>query len=364
MSDYVKLSLFLSMSCSSLSGSFYSYQDLLTQCDMQQVVALREANDVLELEKAVFQPLVGGLTRARLYSFELAKQKYVLRFLALGPSQPLPMRQNEILAHQIGAELNLAPPCLFSDQQAALMIIPFIEGQAFSLAKGANHSHLIQLGTMLQRLHRFEGSYPTRYSFLQRLNKHYQKGLQAGIAYPTGFTQNMQHILSQPSLRPPVPSHGDLNPSNILVDKENIYLIDWTNATKDDPFADLSYFCLLANLTEGEERSFLQAYFGREPSPEEWDILTSEKAKVYLLTATIWLRFSEDAVEQERPLPLRIASLDAELHSATLKTAQDYLQEGIVIDLNHAPKAAIRSYALSFYKAFLDAHSNKTACHK
>lgn len=40
-------------------------------------------------------------------------------------------------------------------------------------------------------------------------------------------------------------------------------------------------------------------------------------------------------------------------YSSSLKSVQDYLREGIVVDLNTAPKSAVKSYALSFYKAYL-----------
>lgn len=355
MLNYLKCLLFIVLSYASLEGTNYSYSDLLKGCEPEQIEALQEASTVLGLnENTQFQSLEGGLTRAKIYTFEIEGKKFVLRFLALIPSHSKEMRQNEIRALNIGDKLKIAPRCVFSDQNAVLVVMPFIQGH--SLRHPKNHQ-LLQLGKMLRTLHDYSDSYPTRYSLKDRIELHYQKGIKSGIAYPTGFDQEIQKILSKPCLRPLVPSHGDLNPSNILVDDSNnsISIIDWTTATWEDPFADLSYFCLLSNLSSAQEKVFLEAYFGRTPSEKECEILREEKAKVCLLTATIWLRFSETLEERTLSLQSRIAALDAELYSPSLKSIQDYLGKGIVVDLNTAPKSAVKSYALSFFKAYLEA---------
>jgi Ser/Thr protein kinase RdoA (MazF antagonist) len=351
------LSLLLFFFFTPLKGESCSYSELLSRCQQEQVHALQEANAFFQWnEETRFQSLEGGLTRAKIYSFEIEGKKYVLRFLALIPSHSEEMRQNEIQALQIAHQLEIAPSCVFSDSHAVLMVMPFINGNPLH---HPNTHQLVQLGNMLRSLHDYSGPYPTRYSLKDRIELHYRKGVNSGVAYPTGFDQDIQKVLGQPRSRPLVPSHGDLNPSNILVDSScnHISIIDWTTATWEDPFADLSYFCLLANLSPSQEKIFLEAYLGRAPSEQEYQILKEEKAKVCLLTATLWLRYSETLEEGTLPLASRISALDAELHSPTLPSVQDYLSKGIVIDLNTAPKPAVRSYALSFYKAYLEGHS-------
>lgn len=335
---------------SSLAGETYSYTNLLKECGPEQIQALQELSVFLGLnETTQFHSLAGGMTRAKLYTFEAEGKKLVLRFLALTPSQTKEMRQNEIHALKIGNKLGIAPGCIFSDQNAVLVVMPFIEGHA--LRQSEDHQ-LIQLGSMLKILHNYPGPYPTRYPLKDRIKLHYQKGIKSGIAYPTGFDQEVETVLNTLCLRTTVPTHGDLNLSNILVNDSSIILIDWTTATWDDPFADLSYFCLLSDLTDDQEKIFLESYFEKKLENEH-QTLKEEKAKICLLTAVLWLRFSETEEEQSLPLALRIFALDNELHSPDLKSIQDYLREGIVVDLNTASKPAIKSYALSFYKAYL-----------
>lgn len=355
MFNYSKYLLLFTLFFTSLQSENCSYSDLLKASQPEQIKALHEVSSFLNWnEDTQFKSIEGGLTRARVFSFELQGKKYVLRFLALQPSHSKEMRQSEIQALKIGNKLGIAPECIFSDQEAVLMVMPFIQGHPLH---HPNDYQLSQLGKMLRTLHNYSDSYPIRYSLKDRIGLHYQKGIKFGIAYPTGFDQEVQNVLSKTSSRLLVPSHGDLNPSNILTDEscDGINIIDWTTATLEDPFFDLSFFCLLSNLSNPQEEIFLEAYFGRKPSEEECKILREEKAKVCLLTATIWLRFSETLEEVALPLESRIAALDAELNSPILKSIQDYLGEGIVVDLHSAPKSAVRSYALSFYRAYLEA---------
>lgn len=248
-----------------------------------------------------------------------------------------------------------------SDENTVLMIMPFIEGHPINRP---NDHQLTQLAKSVRTLHRYSGSYPTRYTFKNRLEQHYQKGTKSGIAYPTGFDQQVQAILKEPCSRSHVPCHGDLNPSNILVDdlSDTLSIVDWTTATMEDPLADLAYFCLLSNLSPAQETVFLEAYYARALSEKEYQTFKEEKAKVCLLTATLWLRYSETPEERNLPFESRISALDAELRSSSLKTVQDYLQEGTVVDLHTAPKPAVRSYGLSFYKAYLEAQISLPDC--
>src|ERR1700722_2689781 len=347
--------LFVVLSCASLQGANYSYSDLLKESQPEQIKALQEARSSLNWNEDIqFQSLEGGLTRAKVYSFELEEKKYVLRFLALTPSHSKEMRENEIAALKIGNKLGVAPECVFSDRDAVLIVMPFIQGRP--LHHPDDHQ-LSQLGTMVRKLHDYSDSYPTRNFLKDRINLHYQKGIKSGSAYPTGFDQEVQNVSSKSSSRPLVPSHGDLNPSNILMNDSSgdITIIDWTTATLEDPFFDLSFFSLLSNLSSLQEKVFLEAYLGRKPSEKECEILKEGKAKVCLLTAAIWLRFSETPEEMALPLESRIAALDAELSSPALKSIHDYLGKGAVVDLNTAPKSEVKSYALSFYKAYLEA---------
>src|ERR1700733_4493140 len=121
MFNHLRYLFFVALYFASLQAENYSYSDLLKRCGAEQARALQEASSFLGLnEETQFQTLEGGLTLAKLYSFEVEGKKYVLRFLALRPSLSQEMRQNEIHALKIGNKLGVAPCCVFSDHNAVL----------------------------------------------------------------------------------------------------------------------------------------------------------------------------------------------------------------------------------------------------
>jgi len=357
MPFFLKYFLSIFLTCASLFGKTYSYIELLDHCEDEQIEALQEAKAALDFDTDIqFQPLEGGLTRAKLYTFEHDGKNYVLRLFALGANQPIEKRQNEITASKIAHKLDIAPAYLFSDSDSILMIMSFVEGLPLI---SPDSNQLKRLGKMLKSLHSYSGDYPNNPTFKNRLQRHFQKGTKAGIAYPTGFEQEIRAVTRKSSPRFLVPSHGDLHPSNILANENAIRIIDWTTATWDDPYNDLSYYSVLTHLSPNQEKTLLKAYFEKPQITQEYEILQQEKAKVYLLAAAIWFRFSETEEEIQMPLEPRVAALDQELYSPTLRLADDYLEKQEVVHLKTAPKPAIRSYALSFYKAYLDSRIAK-----
>jgi hypothetical protein len=64
------------------------------------------------------------------------------------------------------------------------------------------------------------------------------------------------------------------------------------------------------------------------------------------------LRYSDN--DLSIPYSERVAKLDAQLRSDSLKKASEYLKEGKVVDPRTASSEEMTSYALSFYKAYLE----------
>jgi thiamine kinase-like enzyme len=59
------------------------------------------------------------------------------------------------------------------------------------------------------------------------------------------------------------PCHNDLLPANFLDDGAQLWIVDWEYAAMGDIFFDLGNFAAHHQLTPGEERTLLGAYFGR-----------------------------------------------------------------------------------------------------
>ena len=60
--------------------------------------------------------------------------------------------------------------------------------------------------------------------------------------------------------------HHDLNPKNIIFEKNNIKIIDWEYAGTNDIFFDLATICLEFNLSNKEEKLLVDYYFPKKKS--------------------------------------------------------------------------------------------------
>lgn len=67
--------------------------------------------------------------------------------------------------------------------------------------------------------------------------------------------------------------HNDWVAGNICFGSKRDYLIDYEYAGDNDPFFDVMSFLTENDLTKAEKEEFILAYFGRKPSPEEYDRL-------------------------------------------------------------------------------------------
>lgn len=54
--------------------------------------------------------------------------------------------------------------------------------------------------------------------------------------------------------------HGDLSPNNIVITKEGVRIIDWTDARYDIPSADIIQFFYLSKLSPQQQKTFLSEY--------------------------------------------------------------------------------------------------------
>jgi thiamine kinase-like enzyme len=64
----------------------------------------------------------------------------------------------------------------------------------------------------------------------------------------------------------PVLTHHDLNPKNIIFNKNSIKIIDWEYAGVNDKFFDLASICVEFNLNKKEEELLLRFYFKNKKS--------------------------------------------------------------------------------------------------
>ncbi len=141
---------------------------------------------------------------------------------------------------------------------------------------------LMKLGKWLHMLHGLPCVCLPKPTFKERLLELYDRGVKGGMTYSVEVDRAIEEIRHEPRVRRLVPSHGALSPAAIRVQGERMSFVPGTDFTWDDPYVDLSYFCVTAHLSSAQEKVLLEGYFTRAPTEEEWETLQQEKEKVNL----------------------------------------------------------------------------------
>ena len=341
--------------CSILSAGSYRFSEFLG-LHPEVVKELREAvGKVEDGEKSLFKDLEGGMSSTKLYTFEVRNSTYVLRIF---PSKyPTQKRKTEVKAHRIASEMGIAPKLLFVDEEAKVLLMPFVDGHTLSFADLKRPRVLRNLGKVLQKFHSYSGSFDQNRTQLARVKKHYERALRKGVSFPTITAKVYEEYVKESELlekHEKVLCHGDLNPNNILVkDDGSVFIIDWTNATWEDPFAEIAYLTFLSGFTPRQTEAFLQAYLGRSPSVTELNQLNLYQKRVSFLTSIIWFDFSESPDALKVSMKERVEQLDRHLRSSCLMTGTDYIRSRQIISPTSGDHDAIKWTALGFLKTYI-----------
>ncbi|HLB59643.1 MAG: hypothetical protein A2621_04515 [Alphaproteobacteria bacterium RIFCSPHIGHO2_01_FULL_41_14] len=304
-----------------------------------------------------FFEILDGMSITKLYRFTHKNQSYVLRILA--PHYTAEKRRNEIEAHTLGAQLGIAPRLYYTDPNAFILIMAYVESRVLTLHDLKKKDILETLGKILSKLHGKSDFFPHRRSQRDRVMLHVQKARRYDIAFPSVYEdlyERYQAEANQQEKKDQALVHGDLNLSNILLTSEGkIFLIDWATASLDNQYVDLGNLTLWGGMGPVETESLMDAYFGRPPTKKELTALCWGQKGGAFYTATLWLQAAYGDVGRHPSLTMAEQRQDLDRWmEEPLREAWDYTRTGDVVSL----KAGERSledklkYGLSFLKAY------------
>lgn len=217
-----------------------------------------------------FTPLTNGLTNEN-WLLQGSQQKYVLRLNANNAHALHLNRHAEWHIHNCISEHGLCKAYVFRQQNDIYWIRPFMKGDTLkekieSNAEFLDNDLLEKIAGKFKFLH----SIPTSKSWPEinhqkRINHYWQQIFKASGISDTVHTKlnKLKESLSTcttysnytPSL-----CHMDGNTNNWIIDKNDIYLIDWEYAALANPLWDLAEFCLSCSLNKKQTQFFLQNY--------------------------------------------------------------------------------------------------------
>ena len=209
--------------------------------------------------------LRGGLSPALVYRAVLRGRPCLIRIETALDGFRDPVRHHACLA--IAAEAGIAPPLLFADADAGVVITDFIEARPLGAHPGGLAGIVREIAALLARLQRTP-VFPPLVDYLDGVDAVIADMLASGVldqaATAPHFDAYRRIRDAYPRQAPAalVSGHNDLNPGNILYDGRRLWLVDWESAFANDPHADIAAAANFFGVEDGAEDALLGAVLG------------------------------------------------------------------------------------------------------
>lgn len=220
-----------------------------------------------------FYSLKSGRSSSTLYQFCVNEKSYVIRLCPPNANQA--SKEHQVLIAKQAGIIGVGPQVYFIDSLSEAIIMEYVLGKILHPIDFKNKSLIIKFTQLLRKLHKSSEIFPLAVSPFKRFYDFLEKGFQNKIFYPVvikkikSMMEEIEWILSRyPKIL--VPTHLDLNLSNIIFTDEKFLLVDWVNGGMCDPYFDLATFTLFSGLNEQEIKEFLTVYFDNIPTELEW----------------------------------------------------------------------------------------------
>ncbi len=233
---------------------------------IDHIRALCQEIPLLRGQVVTIHPLAGGMTNC-IYKLDADNDSYVLRIFGQGTELLGIDRAREFACSQAAATVGVGPEVVaFLPEQSAL-VTRFAAGHPLDSADLAKPDVLPRIADTLRRCHAAPldahvgpfSVFDTVRSYVA-LARARRVDLPASLDDALALFQRIENELA--SNEPACLCHNDLLASNLIDDGATIRIIDWEYAGRGNRFFDLGNFAVNFQLTDDQERAFLQAYFG------------------------------------------------------------------------------------------------------
>ena len=116
------------------------------------------------------------------------------------------------------------------------------------------------------------------YNAFGRLDDYQNYCIETGFVLPQEYLdlrKKLEDIRATQVNVPKVPCHCDYQPTNLVINGDKLYVLDWEFAGMNDPFYDIACY---GNAGFDKALSLLEAYVGRKPNKEELQRLYFHRA--------------------------------------------------------------------------------------
>lgn len=172
------------------------------------------------------------------FSIELSSKRYVLRF---NEKASLERFQCELFAMEEASKAGISPIVVQGFPHEKMVLMEYIDGNTMTIEQASQVETCIKIAQNLKKTH---SAKKNPYHGFPR--NEIMEGFYAELLdYPEIHIKTTQaieiirkchnEIVSIPSYYA-VNTHNDLNPGNILIEKERVLFIDWEGTNWEDPF--------------------------------------------------------------------------------------------------------------------------------
>lgn len=206
--------------------------------------------------------LGGGITNHN-YKVELDDGVFVLR---IGGARARVLgldRAVENAAGERAYEVGVGPEVVAYMPAQGWIVARFIDGRKISIEEMREPEMLRRVTAALRTFHE-AAPIPGRFDCHEVVEDYHAKALEHDVAIPEEFNASRalsRRIRQARGEQPAVPCHNNLLSANFLDDGE-VRIVDWEYAGMGDRFFDLANFSVNHDLSPGDDRGLLEAYFG------------------------------------------------------------------------------------------------------
>ncbi len=203
-------------------------------------------------------------------------------------------RANEAAAARAAADAGVSPPVLHADPASGLMLTRFIDG-AVTMSPAAFKARAgspARAARAFAQLHRSGATFPARFELFQMIDSYLALLSGKDVALPEGYhdvlaeAQSVRTALAARPL-PLAPCHCDPLCENFLDTGSTMWIVDWEYSGMNDPMWDLGDLSVEGGFDADQDAQMMQAYFGRDPAPQDMGRMVIYKAMCDLLW-TLW----------------------------------------------------------------------------
>lgn len=209
------------------------------------------------------QPIGVGFSGAGVYRVEAARGVFALKLARPDESDVSWLRAVEI--QRSAAAAGLTPRIVHVDEARGAVLTDFVVDRVFPARYLDPRTHaaaLAELGATVRRIHALPVPAGAAARDPRQFFEQLWRELSNGFSVPGFGRDAVEGALGSavPPGAPPVLSHNDLNPSNLVYDGQSLLVLDWSTAAPSDAFVDLATLAVFLRMDEATSLGLLAAY--------------------------------------------------------------------------------------------------------